>query len=225
MKSLKQQSGFTIVELLIATTIFSGIMIIIVFAIIYISDDFIKGNIQSQTQETARSVMQQISQDIELDNANISYDVHNTSSAGFVCVGNDQYIYNLKQEVNPATNTHALVVQNVSGCSNDINMPVPSIDVLNLPQGATELLGDHMQLGSFYIAPINSGNLYNLEITVAYGDPNGPLKVPGGNGYFPGEGLPLPLPPIQYSCDPSIIHGDFCATVNNLTTVAEQRGN
>lgn len=198
---------------------------------IYIADDFIKANTQSQTQETARSIIEQISQNIELDNANISYGSANNPNTGFVCVGNNMYIYNLKQEINPPNVYHALVVQNVPGCNS--GSIAPPINVANLT-GATELLANHMQLGDFSIAQITgTTNLYKLQITVAYGDPaptvadptlSGPLKVPKDVSYYPGGPLPpAPSSSNTYACDTSIIHGDFCTAINNLTTVAEQR--
>jgi hypothetical protein len=79
-----------------------------------------------------------------------------------------------------------------------------------LAPGAKELLGDHMQLGAFSVTPITGTNLYDLQITIAYGDPapNGPLTVPPLNGI--------------YKCDTSVLHGDFCSVVK-LSTVAQQR--
>ncbi|HEY1645515.1 MAG TPA: prepilin-type N-terminal cleavage/methylation domain-containing protein, partial [Candidatus Saccharimonadales bacterium] len=97
MKS--DQTGFTIIELLIATAIFTVILIITSTAIIGISQTYIKGSIQGETQQTARAVLSDVSEDIQLNNPNVNYTDLTTNTAGtgefYFCVGNDVYIYRL----------------------------------------------------------------------------------------------------------------------------------
>ncbi|NBW29419.1 prepilin-type N-terminal cleavage/methylation domain-containing protein, partial [bacterium] len=60
------KSGFTIVELMIAISIFSGLLIIMVYSFLFSLDAFMKAYVSSKTQETLRNVDQSISTSINL---------------------------------------------------------------------------------------------------------------------------------------------------------------
>ncbi|HUC95845.1 MAG TPA: type II secretion system protein [Candidatus Saccharimonadia bacterium] len=62
------QGGFTIIELLIATSVFGVILLIVTFSIIFISKLYINGFVQTQTQNIAVSLSDEISRDIEFSN-------------------------------------------------------------------------------------------------------------------------------------------------------------
>lgn len=64
-KQVKKQSGFTVVELMIATTVFSIILVVCTAAIIQISRLYYKSITASRTQEAARSIIEEISQGIQ----------------------------------------------------------------------------------------------------------------------------------------------------------------
>ena len=59
-----EQNGFTIIELLIATTVFSLILLISVAGILQISRMYYRGVTQSRTQETARSIIDEVGEAI-----------------------------------------------------------------------------------------------------------------------------------------------------------------
>src|SRR5438105_2859585 len=63
--SASSSSGFTIVELLIATTVFSIVLIVFLATFLRISELFYKGVSLSNTQETARTVLQDITDDLQ----------------------------------------------------------------------------------------------------------------------------------------------------------------
>lgn len=58
------QRGFTLLELMIATTIFSSILLLLTFGLINIGKSYYKGRNTARTQELARRVMDEISQSI-----------------------------------------------------------------------------------------------------------------------------------------------------------------
>ncbi len=61
MKQLKPH-GFTIIELLIATTIFSVVLLLAASGLLYIGRLYYKGLTSSATQEAARNIMQELTQ-------------------------------------------------------------------------------------------------------------------------------------------------------------------
>ncbi|HPG37411.1 MAG TPA: prepilin-type N-terminal cleavage/methylation domain-containing protein [Candidatus Saccharibacteria bacterium] len=63
--SRRQQSGFTIVEMMIATAIFSIILLIITAGVMAFSRQYMRGQTASNLQFTARQVTAQMGQDIQ----------------------------------------------------------------------------------------------------------------------------------------------------------------
>lgn len=65
MKQKSNQSAFTIIELMIATLVFSVILLLLSTGLIQIGKNYYKGNLQSRTQETARNIIDEISRGIQ----------------------------------------------------------------------------------------------------------------------------------------------------------------
>jgi prepilin-type N-terminal cleavage/methylation domain-containing protein len=230
IKHKKDQKGFTIVELLIATTVFSIILIVIVYAVLFISHNFIRGSIESQTQETARSIIQDISQQAQLTKLGIGGVVTKTTSAneGFVCIGDTQYTYVLNSEIDASdtsttstTVPHALVSRYLPDCGTSSDPQDISTNPLIDP--GKELLGNHMRLGQFQIQETSaSSNLYCIDIVIGYGDDTnngGALIV---QSQQPNPCAPPQFLPYSYTCTPSVLYGDFCATAS-LNSMVQSR--
>jgi prepilin-type N-terminal cleavage/methylation domain-containing protein len=67
-----KQAGFTLLELLIATTVFSVILLLAATAMIQIGRTYYKGNQQTRVQETARDMIEQISKDIQFSGETVT---------------------------------------------------------------------------------------------------------------------------------------------------------
>ena len=199
-----KQKGFTIVELLIATTVFSIIMLTALTGFLEIGRLFYKGVSATNTQTIAN----QVSQDI-LGNFTTAGNVSGPNSGNgytYYCIGNTRYTYDIGYEVSSsASPNHAApaggngssggnfgllrdVMPGSSACGAPCNDQVPtscptSTVKFNNP---TELLGDKMRIDAFSVQPGSSTpNFYNLSIVIAYGDddrlayttPNDPSTV------------------------------------------------
>src|SRR6185437_9676288 len=68
-------AGFTIVELMIAAAIFSLVLILLSYGVIRFNQAYYGGLVQSSTQNAARSIIDNISQAIQLDGGTISPDL------------------------------------------------------------------------------------------------------------------------------------------------------
>ncbi|MHB1865528.1 MAG: prepilin-type N-terminal cleavage/methylation domain-containing protein [Candidatus Saccharimonadales bacterium] len=223
------QSGFTIIELMIATAVFTVILIITTTTLIGISETYIKGSVEGQTQQTARTVLSDISSDIQLNNPNINISDLSTNNKlpdeFYFCIGNDVYAYQLDQVV--SSNNWALV-RYTAGCPNS-----PPSNPLNNPE-AEELLSANERLGELSIAPVTSaGNAiigYTIQVEVGYGNnTNGNSLINDKTNPQWNPPPPEPLSPNKgygyvdypYQCQGGT-DSSFCA-VSTLTTTVSSR--
>lgn len=210
-KTLNNQDGFTILELLIATLVFSTILVVATFAIIQISRTYIRGYIGSETQNTNRNIADQITQAIQLSTTGevtLPPNSPNASNVYWFCVNETRYTYVYDQELTASSTPVFLQDKDSTG-----NCSGPG-DLTNAATGTNrkELLSTHMMLlpptGGGGILTVASGalKLYNVNLTILYGD-NG--------SYITRAGLPV-------GCAPIVSGGDFCAKSSTSTSV-EQR--
>lgn len=187
-------SGFTIIELLSATLIFSLILIVITYGIINISNSYSKGLTQTNVQNIARNIVNDISQAIQLNKSatigTVAGSGLNAGSTNAFCIGSREYIYQLGYEVltNPSAGTDQaynglVVVPYDSNCQSDQNNP-PNLVLQQYNGNGTEYLGPHMRLSYLCIEPANAANnackngdttitnndLYDIDVQITYGD-------------------------------------------------------
>lgn len=171
-------AGFTIIELLIATTIFSVLLLVSATAVVQVGRTYYKGVSVTQTAQTARQILAEVSANIRL---NSTVSGLNTASGGrsYYCVGGHRYTFKLFNHVNSADHDNStkfglLQDQPVGdGCGNPFDSP--AIPLVN----PTELLANNMRLLNFTITPLaGAGSLYSVALSVASGaddtlsDPN-----------------------------------------------------
>lgn len=181
-KKVDNQKGFTIIELLVASVIFSVVLLGATTVIIQIGRMYYKSITSTRTQETSRAVMENISRDLQFsDSKSFRQDYTgsgipdtqwattaptaptspnpNNGSPFYVCAGGNRYTYWLGKQVKEGN--HGLVIQQApnGACSS----PVAG--------SGTELLGENMRLTAFSVTrPTASSGTYNVSIGVAYGD-------------------------------------------------------
>jgi prepilin-type N-terminal cleavage/methylation domain-containing protein len=163
MKDVKQ-AGFTIIELMIATVIFTGIMIVLTFGVIQITHTYYKGITENKTQNVARNVITTINQALQFNGAfNTGNGTINSLPYNWLCIGSSaQFTYALGYELTDGTldsdQTHYALIQS-SGC--------PGAGV-NLSAG-TELLDPSMRVSSLSVTALSS-TLDQINLQVTYGD-------------------------------------------------------
>src|SRR5438876_392391 len=174
MKKYHSQQGFTIIELSIATLVFSVLLAICMAAFLNVGRLFVKGVNLSLTQQDARNIMGSISSDIRFSNATPQLHMDETPpNPPYFCIGQHRYKFMLFNHVNLTPppdgpysdlNNFGLVRQDVStGC------PAPSpTDDTDPHSGVThpvEMLSEGMQLNDLHFgdAPLFSCN-ENLKL-------------------------------------------------------------
>jgi type II secretory pathway pseudopilin PulG len=174
-KPLKQKSaGFTIVELLIATMIFSTIIVLVSVVVVRISNQFYKTLTLNKTQTVARAISDAVAQGIQFSNAGITSD-HANDEPGMICAGNQVFVYQRHLQIlgtgslAPDQTRHA-VLQATAGVCPTYETTAASW-LAAPPSNARELLDNKMRLAKFTIQQSSSNSdVYNIDIKVVYGD-------------------------------------------------------
>ena len=205
------QAGFTIIELMISTVIFSMILLMLTTGVISFTRSYYKGITETNTQRVARVISDDITQSIQ--STSLDYTVLTTFGGwnGF-CIGNTGYAYILGYElvdsspdVNLHQTLHALIKGNVAGGCSSYNGQT-LYNYLSSQPTSEEMLAPSMRLANLSILTVNqTAGIYSVGINVVYGDDD-LLTNPTG---------------LSPSCN--INSGSqFCA-VSGLSTVVQKR--
>ena len=210
------EDGFTIIELLIATAVFTVILIITAAALIGISQTYVKGSVEGNTQQTARKILSSISQDIQFNN-NSSIILNPSSSSNktdefYFCIGSDVYVYNLNKRLTSNPQSWVLIRYTNPICPKS----PPSIPQSSSESNYEELMASGQRLGQLSISEtsINNNPAYTISIEIGYGASNvligtdtSPVNQINENTKY------------NYRCQTGL-DSSFCAVSSLTTTVA-----
>lgn len=216
LAKVRIMAGFTIIELLVATLVFSVVMLVIAIGVMQFNHVYYAGMTQSNTQNAARAIIENISQAVQFSGEQVTSPIAMGGSETGFCIGNDRYSYLLGWQLvdsapsasNHQTN-HALVMDTPGDCSGmsaqDFTQP--------LAAGSTELLSPHMRISKLSVTPVSGSNdLYKIDVRVVYGDDD-LLRSPSGGG-------PTAADVVCQTGSGS----QFCA-ISELSTVVQRRIN
>lgn len=208
MNSNDKNKGFTIIELMIATLVFSVVLILITTGVLTFTKSYYRGINQSKTQNAARTILENVSQAIQFSGDVITVPItSNNGSLGF-CVGNQRYSYFLGGQLwddgtpDAAQNQvgHSFVMDKPGSCGGLAAQNIRGAGVTG-----TELLQPRMRLSKLTVEQI-SGGLYRVTIRVVFGDDD-LLNNPTGD---------------DASCKVSISGSQYCAQ-SELSTIVKKR--
>jgi len=224
-KNIHNSKGFTILELLIATTVFSAILLVLTQVVIRLTGTYYHGVIQNQTLNVAKNITNNIVQQIQFTGGDIvqtdritdipmKWDSSRTNALDFLskyesylCIGPNQYVYQLGGMYDNASSQGSLTLSYNTQCSttnpieNDnwdfrVSHIISSNYYINLiPKG--------MRLVKFKVNQ-QFGNLYKVDVKVAYGADASPANT--GIGFNNDTG----------DCNPN---SSYCATTELVTFV------
>lgn len=213
IRHLKNQNGFTIIELMIATMVFSVVLMICTYGLLNISRTYTKGITTNRTQEVARSIINDISDNIRFSGGKFSQlSTLPNGSSGF-CLGSTKYSFITDHQLissspDTATQESSQVMRAEAEC-NGASEPRD----MRGSMGGREMLGERMQLANLEVCGLNhSGDcqagpsgLYKITIRV----------VSGTDDLFEDNN-------IEKNCATGRAGGQFCA-VSELTTVVKKK--
>jgi prepilin-type N-terminal cleavage/methylation domain-containing protein len=210
------QRGFTIIELLIATAVFSVILLLGTYALLQIGRVYIKGVTMTRAQEVSRNALAEISQSIQFSGGTIllgSTGSVNSNPAvpgsdnGVFCIGSTRFTYTTNRQLTDSATPgqyqakQVLIKDTIAGCN-------PAIPVSLQPSfnsDAKELTGLNMRLRSLSVKQVpGTTNSYTISIVVVYGDDD-------------------ILNPNWDNCGVSVNAGGGWCAASQLTTTVRQR--
>lgn len=209
----KSLTGFTIFELMIATLIFSVILVVLAAGVVAFSRAYYKGINSSRTQQVADEIINDVAHNIQFGRR-ISLGFTGPGGTQGFCIDNTLYVYHVGYQVSSQQDLakhqarHGLVKTIGNDCSAASIGNITSYSNLNASQH--ELLGEHMRLGQLAITAVGK-DLYKINVMVIYGDDD--LLAPAvnaGTTNWTNEGCA------------GTIGSQFCATASLETTVQQR---
>lgn len=209
----KNLKGFTIIELLVATLVFSIVLVVVLAAFVQISRLFYKGVNIANLHNDTRTITQDIENDIKfVQSAPQSFaDPVDPSrpwlpaGKGYFCIGLHRYTYNIGQQVNSSA-TFGIKRQTISygsGCPSAALAPGTNPE---------ELLDNGMQLNSISIDCKGSRCLVNVHVIFYGGTPD--IFTTKLSNY---TRTPWTAPDAE--CTGSLTDSQYCATADYNRTV------
>jgi prepilin-type N-terminal cleavage/methylation domain-containing protein len=211
----QQQGGFTIIELMIATLVFSIIMVICLSAFLRVGQLYYKGIYLSKTQEAARNISDEVVSQLRLNGGSPTLNPGtpiNGHTVYFFCINNERYSFMSGNEVH----TDAESDTNFGLVRDDHSPTQPCLSPTDqaFSSNHAELLGDFMRVVAvgtspgqsdvlFTPATINSHILWTLHLHIDFGDDD-LLDNPAAS---------------SATCQGPLIGSQFCATTDVDTSV------
>ena len=201
---ISNKKGFTIVELMIASSIFSLMLLVVLGAVLYLGRLYYKGITVSNTLQTTRSVVDLATESVQYSGEQYRSLPAGSGWDGAYCTGGKKFSYRLGTQLvgsSPGSGqaTQVLVLSDDPVCNTVV------------PPGAVsdrELLKENMRILSFDMTPV-SGDLTNISFGVAFGgDPSDPTVDTDTFDYTAGQ---------ISGCKDSTRGSAFCA-ISYLTT-------
>lgn len=225
MSTKRNNKGFTIIELMFSTVIFSFILLLSLAALLQIGKLYYKGVTTAQTQQAARNIMDELTQSIQLSAGGVNFPpgpigpniAAGNAATGVFCIGDTRYNYAIDRkltETSPSSSNkeiyHAFWADKLSKCSSLASIPTLSLTTTS-PGGidGRELLGAHMRVLRLDISRPIAGNdeVWKLDLTVGYGDEDLFTYDSGTNRKY---------------CKTAQAGTQFCAT-SELSTIVSRR--
>jgi prepilin-type N-terminal cleavage/methylation domain-containing protein len=209
----QDKKGFTIIELMIATAVFSVVLLVCAYGLLEIGRTYYRGVTASRTQETARRILDDVSESIKFNGGTVA-----TNEAGGVhCIGIKRYSFELNRMFTDSSANHALVSDEASDFGGSCGPGVPRQGLSGgaLTGSSAELLSDRMRISQFSITElIADTGLYRVTVRVVTGEDD-LLVDRNSDNIINGADNPI-------ECKNDRAGSQFCA-VSELTTTVQKR--
>ncbi|MCA9342583.1 prepilin-type N-terminal cleavage/methylation domain-containing protein [Candidatus Saccharibacteria bacterium] len=195
--------GYTIVELLVATAVFSTVIITVSVMLVQISRMYYKGTVLSKTQNSAREITEDISNSLKFGSSAVRGDMPIPANAtGSFCIGSIRYKYSIIGVLPVAPTTSALSREKLNNPNADCSVP---------GSDSKDMLDDNMRINTLYVSRVTgSSGLYRIIVDIVYGEDE--LLTSLGSDAETGHNL--------QSCDGQVAGSQWCARSRYETFVS-----
>jgi prepilin-type N-terminal cleavage/methylation domain-containing protein len=215
--------GFTLVELMIASVVFSLVLLVLTAGIIEIGRVYYKGVVSARTQETVRSVIDDIGRAVQFAGGNVIQTgsmPNNVNVRGF-CVNNRRYSYVPSVQLSTA-GQRKFVADRVAGGCDSSTRPMSQGQMNNAATNpGQELLGNGMRIVALGLTQNASDpSLYDITVRIAYGDDSVLCSPSAGDCGSLGNSTNLTNTDLQ--CKNNRSSSQFCFVSEIKTTVTKR---
>lgn len=159
----QNEKGFTIVELLIATTVFSVIILVVSAGVIKIGNIYYKNITTTRTQNVVRSITGDISTTLQFSRSNPTAIVSKDLQTDYFCIDKSRYMIKKGQKYIKGNEFGSgmyleTLADTATSCA-DFSTAVPE---------RRQLLGANMRVLSMSVDPVDQ--LATVKLKIAYGD-------------------------------------------------------
>jgi len=166
-----RNNGFTIVELMVAITVFTVLLLIASTVVTQITRLYYKGVIISRTQNSAREIADGVTRTLQFSSGQ-TVSLVAAGPLNYLCVGQTRFTYDLNKKIvaGSSINEHALWQDKIVTPANCSDNP-PDLNSSN-PGGneGRELLENNMRLKTLAVSGPNAIGVYDVTVSVMYGD-------------------------------------------------------
>ena len=205
-RKISNDSGFTIIELMIATAVFSLILVVITFSVIKFTNSYYKSSYQSATQSSTRNIVEAVTSAVQFGKSTISAgnsaDAAAAGSNQFFCAGGYVFVY--KKFDMYQKGDVGMYSQPMGSTDCATSATLSSAD-------RVQYMGERMRIT--YLSFLPNGGGAQISVKLAYGDDLSPsLFTDGGEGVGRGKNV---------QCRPEM-GNEYCA-VSSMSATATSR--
>jgi prepilin-type N-terminal cleavage/methylation domain-containing protein len=205
MMKLTTQKGFTIVELMIASTILTVILVSASFVLVQIGRLYYKGVITARTQDTARNIIESISRPSQLEGANVVEFGPLGGDWRVICVGNQRFSYVLNAV---AVDNNPVALKDTVASADECSQPATLAD-----DGVESLLANNMRITELNVDEDATTGMRDISVVVVYGE---------NDDFIPAD--PTAIPPQPPTCRQQASSAQWCAVAAYSTRVFPRVG-
>lgn len=165
----RAERGFTIVEFMVATSVFTVVLMGVTAGILHIGRVYQHSLYASNTQSATSNLVDTISQSIKFSAGDVGYSTHASGTQSY-CIGNRQFLFVTGRQLDGpgglTSTKNAVMTRQNSGC-------VAESIIATTPTNGSprELLGKGMRLSKLSITPVSpTSPLVNVTVRVIFGD-------------------------------------------------------
>ncbi len=167
-RNCRKSSGFTIIELMIATTVFSIVILGMTAATTTMSKAYQRSIYNFNTQAIASELVDLLAQSVRFSSGSVMQSGDPVADTGSLCIGNRQVLYTfgrqVRDSISSTSSKYAVVSRPNVGCKLDsIIGNTPALT------NHKELLGRGMRLSKLTITR-PTASYYQIDVRVIYGD-------------------------------------------------------